>query len=63
MPPRSGQRLPRGLDDYAAHRCVNCKHLRYAGQAPGDPCRYCPCAEHVLPYEAEAGQAPTGGAA
>jgi hypothetical protein len=38
-------------DPYAAFRCVNCPHLRYAGQAPDSPCWYCDCTEHVLPSE------------
>jgi len=51
MPPRSS--LTRSLDDYAAVRCVNCRHLRYAGQKPGDPCQFCPCTQHVIPADRE----------
>jgi hypothetical protein len=49
MPPKSTG--TRSLDHYAAHRCVNCRHLRYANQKPGDPCQFCPCTEHVVPAD------------
>lgn len=45
----SGYRIP--ADIYAAHRCVNCPHLRYRGQKPGEPCQVCPCTDHVIPSE------------
>jgi hypothetical protein len=38
-------------DMYNAKRCVNCRHLRYRTQQPGDPCLVCPCTDHVLPGE------------
>lgn len=28
-------------DPYAPLRCPDCKHLRYADEQPGDPCRFC----------------------
>lgn len=40
-------------DPYAHARCVNCRHLRYADEKPGDPCRFCACADHRLPGEVE----------
>jgi len=46
-------------DPYAAHRCVNCSHLRYRTQKPGDRCLVCPCKDHVLPSEVEATDAPS----
>lgn len=52
MPPKHGR--PRTLDHYAEHRCVNCRHLRYAGQKPGDPCQVCECTNHVVPAERKA---------
>lgn len=35
-------------DPYAPVRCPDCKHLRYADEKPGDPCRWCgpSCADH-----------------
>jgi hypothetical protein len=36
MPPRSTG--TRSVDDYAAHRCPRCRHLKYAGEKPEDPC-------------------------
>lgn len=51
MPPKSQRTLSRSLDDYAWARCVNCRHLRYDRENPGDPCRVCGCTEHVLPGE------------
>lgn len=36
-------------DVYAFARCVNCRHLRYPDEKPGDPCQWCPCVDHVLP--------------
>ena len=54
MPPRTGTR---SLDHYAAYRCVNCRHLIYASQKPGDPCLVnslggkveCNCTDHRAP--------------
>lgn len=45
-------------DPYAAHRCVNCKHLRYRDENPGDPCRFCPCTDHIVPGEVATDAAP-----
>jgi hypothetical protein len=48
VPPR---RMTAARDEYAAARCVNCGHLRYAGEGPGDPCWFCQCMTHMLPGE------------
>jgi hypothetical protein len=53
MPPKSQRTLSKSRDDYAAVRCA-CKHLRYAGWQPGDPCLAavaydpprCQCTDH-----------------
>lgn len=44
-------------DRYASARCVNCRHLRYLDEKPGDPCQFCPCGDHRLPGEAVTGHA------
>jgi hypothetical protein len=40
-------------DPYEAARCPDCRHLRYADEAPGAPCRWCgpACANHGTPLE------------
>jgi hypothetical protein len=45
-------------DIYAAHRCVHCCHLRYRGMTPEEPCRVCPCTDHVIPSEVNDEQPP-----
>jgi hypothetical protein len=54
MPPKGQRTLSKSLDWYASVRCVNCRHLRYASQKPGDPCAVCKCQDHRLPAEREA---------
>ena len=52
MPPRLGRH-----DDYAAHRCPKCGHLKYPDERPEDPCLAsvvydpprCNCTEHTSP--------------
>jgi hypothetical protein len=51
MPPKSQRILRANSDDYAAHRCENCSHLRYNDQRIGDPCRFCTCTTHVTPAD------------
>ena len=51
LPKAKKRWFTRGVDDYAARRCVNCKHLRYSGEVLGDPCWFCQCSRHVLPDE------------
>lgn len=40
-------------DPYAPMRCPDCKHLRYADEQAGDPCRWCGgrCPNHATPLE------------
>lgn len=38
-------------DQYKAHRCTRCKHLRYPDERPGDGCRWCPCTTHAVPAD------------
>jgi hypothetical protein len=51
MTRRHDERATSAQDPYAAHRCLNCRHLRYADEQPGDPCRHCDCTDHRLPGE------------
>ncbi|MFF5261301.1 hypothetical protein ACFY4C_20355 [Actinomadura viridis] len=43
-------------DPYASRRCPDCKHLRYADEEPGDPCRWCGtgCPKHETSAERSA---------
>ena len=40
-------------DPYKPMRCPDCKHIRYADESPGDPCRFCgpACPDHSTPIE------------
>lgn len=40
-------------DPYAPMRCPDCRHLRYADEREGDPCRWCgdACPHHETAIE------------
>jgi hypothetical protein len=57
MPPNSQRTLSKSRDWYASVRCVNCRHLRYRNQKPGDPCAVCKCLDHRVPGERQTGAA------
>lgn len=46
-------RYARPADPYKQYRCPDCKHIRYAGERAGDPCRWCgdACPNHATPLE------------
>lgn len=53
MTGRNEPRYRSPWDPYEQVRCLNCGHLRYADEQPGDPCRFCgpQCARHETPAE------------
>ena len=57
MPPKGKSGLSRSRDEIAEIRCPNCKHPKYPGEKPGDPCLAavvydpprCSCTDHHKP--------------